>query len=146
MFDLLDHNQTKKTAGGKAGSADSALGGKDMPSENPLWQSLALRPPFIQPKPTANRGPGSHEQGADVDEALRSPGQPLDSATRAYMELRFGHDFSPVRVHSDAPAAASARGLGARAFTLGRDIALAPHAYGSGSRSEPWLLAPELAQ
>lgn len=28
-----------------------------------------------------------------VHEALRSPGQPLDAATRAFMEPRFGHDF-----------------------------------------------------
>jgi hypothetical protein len=36
-----------------------------------------------------------------VHEVLRSPGQPLDSTTRALMEPRFGHDFSHVRVHSD---------------------------------------------
>ena len=36
-----------------------------------------------------------------VHEVLRSPGQPLDPATRAFMEPRFGHDFSRVRVHSD---------------------------------------------
>ena len=35
-----------------------------------------------------------------VHEALRSPGQPLDAATLAYMEPRFGHDFSRVRVQS----------------------------------------------
>src|SRR5258705_9287799 len=37
-----------------------------------------------------------------VDETLRSPGQPLDAATRALMESRFGHDFKDVRVHTDA--------------------------------------------
>ena len=35
-----------------------------------------------------------------VHKALRSPGQPLDPATRAFMEPLFGHDFSKVRVHS----------------------------------------------
>jgi hypothetical protein len=40
-----------------------------------------------------------------VQEALRSPGQPLDAATRAFMEPWFGHDFSQVRVHTDAKAA-----------------------------------------
>src|SRR2546423_5813796 len=29
-----------------------------------------------------------------VHEVLRSPGQPLDAATRAFMEPRFRHDFS----------------------------------------------------
>ena len=38
-----------------------------------------------------------------VHRALRSPGQPLDPETRAYMEPRFGHDFSRVSVHSTKP-------------------------------------------
>src|SRR5579864_5741879 len=40
-----------------------------------------------------------------VHDVLRSPGQPLDSATRAFMEPSFGHDFSRVRVHADARSA-----------------------------------------
>ena len=40
-----------------------------------------------------------------VHEALRSPGQPLDEATQGFYESRFGHDFSRVRVHTDARAA-----------------------------------------
>lgn len=32
-----------------------------------------------------------------VHEVLRSPGRPLDSATRAFFEPRFGHDFSGVQ-------------------------------------------------
>src|SRR5215212_2504836 len=39
-----------------------------------------------------------------VHQVLRSSGQPLDNATRAYMEPRFGYDFSGVRVHADASA------------------------------------------
>ena len=35
-----------------------------------------------------------------VHEVLRSSGQPLDPATRTFMEPRFGHDFSRMRVHS----------------------------------------------
>src|SRR5215831_2436421 len=34
-----------------------------------------------------------------VHDVPRSPGQPLDPVTRAFMESRFGHDFSQVRVH-----------------------------------------------
>ncbi len=44
-----------------------------------------------------------------VQEVLRSPGQPLDPATRAFMEPRFDHDFGHVRMHTDAKAADSAR-------------------------------------
>jgi hypothetical protein len=36
-------------------------------------------------------------------EVLSSPGQPLDTATRALMESRFGHNFSQVRAHFSAP-------------------------------------------
>lgn len=38
-----------------------------------------------------------------VHEVLNSPGQPLDNETRAFMEPRFGHDFSKVRVHATKP-------------------------------------------
>ncbi len=40
-----------------------------------------------------------------VHEVLRSPGQPLDTATRAFMEPRFGHAFSQVRVDRLVPMA-----------------------------------------
>src|SRR5262249_11421058 len=42
-----------------------------------------------------------------VHEALRSPGHPLDPATRAFMEPRFGHDFSQVWVRANAETAES---------------------------------------
>jgi hypothetical protein len=38
------------------------------------------------------------------------------------MEQRFGHDFSPVRVHSDAASEISARQVNAHAYTSGYDI------------------------
>src|SRR5258708_3067824 len=38
-----------------------------------------------------------------VHEVINSPGRPLDIGTRAFMEPRFGHDFSQVRVHSAVP-------------------------------------------
>ncbi|HEY5175994.1 MAG TPA: DUF4157 domain-containing protein [Terriglobales bacterium] len=80
-----------------------------------------------------------------VGEVLRSPGQALDPATRAFMESRFGHDFSSVRVHADAAAAASASSLNARAYTAGRDIAFASAEYAPGTAEGGRLLAHELA-
>jgi len=79
-----------------------------------------------------------------VNEVLRSPGQPLDSATRAFVEPRFGHDFRHVRVHADARANESARAVNAQAYTVGQNIVFgagryAPH--GEGRK----LLAHELA-
>ncbi|GEM_PF-6407471 len=39
-----------------------------------------------------------------VHDVLRSPGQPLDPSTRAFMGPRFGHGFSQVGVYTDAIA------------------------------------------
>jgi len=49
-------------------------------------------------------------------------GSRLPDAVRAYMEPRFGADFSQVRVHTDASAVQMNRGVGAEAFTHGSDI------------------------
>ena len=52
-----------------------------------------------------------------VHDVLRSPGRPLEPSVRGEMEARFGHDFSRVRVHADARAAASAEAVSAQAYT-----------------------------
>jgi len=79
-----------------------------------------------------------------VHDVLRSPGQPLDAATRAFMEPRFGHDFSRVRVHADARAAKSAESVNARAYTVGQDIVLGNNQDFDGSLTGRSLLAHEL--
>src|SRR5437899_1147878 len=79
-----------------------------------------------------------------VHEVLRSPGQPLDPATRAFMEPRFGHDFSSVRVHTDAKAAESARAVNALAYTVGHDVAFGAAQYAPGTAVGRRLLAHEL--
>jgi predicted deacylase len=59
-------------------------------------------------KEVAQRSPaGSSPAGGlapIVNDVLRSAGQPLDAATRGFMESRFGHDFSRVRTAVTAPA------------------------------------------
>jgi hypothetical protein len=79
-----------------------------------------------------------------VHDVLRSPGQPLDAATRAFMEPRFGHDFSKVRVHADARAAEAASSIGARAFTSNRGVVFGGGAYAPQTESGRRLLAHEL--
>ncbi|WP_298984403.1 eCIS core domain-containing protein [Caldilinea sp.] len=51
-----------------------------------------------------------------------SAGRPLPGQVRTFMEARFGHDFSKVRVHDDAHAKQTCRGLHAQAFTRGEHI------------------------
>ena len=77
--------------------------------------------------PFIARAASTHSQARSVQpgvvaDALAAPGRPLDAATRAVMEPRFGHDFSQVRVHTDSLAADSARSVNARAYTSGRDV------------------------
>jgi len=83
------------------------------------------------------------ETQAAID-AMRGGGAPLDPTTRTFMEPRFGHDFSQVRVHTDARAATVARSLDALAFTVGDDIAVAPGQYRPESDEGRALLAHEL--
>lgn len=79
-----------------------------------------------------------------VHDVLSSPGQPLDTATRAFMEPRFGHDFSGVRVHTDAEAAESVRSVNALAYTVGKDIAFGMGQYAPNTSAGRWMLAHEL--
>jgi hypothetical protein len=72
-------------------------------------------------------------------------GQSLDLATRAFMEPRFGHDFSQVRVHTDAKAARSARAINALAYTVGSDIVFGSGCYSPATAPGQRLLAHELA-
>jgi len=80
-----------------------------------------------------------------VDDALRSSGQPLDSFTRAFMEPRFGHDFSNVRVHSDERGAKAAKALQARAFVAGQHAVFATGQFAPRIYAGQKLLAHELA-
>lgn len=79
-----------------------------------------------------------------VGDVLNSPGQPLDPATRNFMEPRFGHDFSQVRVHTNAQAARSAQSVNALAYTVGRHIAFDEGQYRPDTQPGRRLVAHEL--
>jgi len=79
-----------------------------------------------------------------VHEVLRSPGQSLDSNTRAFMEPRFGHDFSQVRVHTDAKATESARAVNALAYTVGQHVVFGSGQHASFTTGGRQLLTHEL--
>jgi hypothetical protein len=80
-----------------------------------------------------------------VHRALRAPGRPLNAATRTFFAQHVGHDFSRVRVHTDAPAVESARAVGASAYTVGQDIVFGAGAFSPESDHGRRLLAHELA-
>jgi Domain of unknown function (DUF4157) len=79
-----------------------------------------------------------------VYEVIRSPGHPLDPATRAFMEPRCGHSFGEVRVHNDTRAAESARAVNAVAYTVGRDVVFGAGQFAPHSHEGRKLIAHEL--
>lgn len=79
-----------------------------------------------------------------VYDVLRSTGKPLAARTHAYMEARFGHDFSQVRIHADAKAANSARLINAQAYTVGTNVVFGAGRYAPETREGKRLMAHEL--
>ena len=79
-----------------------------------------------------------------VNEVLDASGQPLDAGTRAFLEPRFRHDFSNVRVHTDARAAQSAAAVNALAYTVGRNVVFGAGQYEPSTPRGSHLLAHEL--
>lgn len=91
----------------------------------------------------------SHERDTPAEDRsqprqFQASGQPLEPVTREIMESRLGHDFSQVRVHTDASAAKSAQSLSASAYTAGDNIVFGPGQYQPLSDSGQRLLAHEL--
>jgi predicted secreted Zn-dependent protease len=86
------------------------------------------------------------DTGRMIDDVVAGDsGRPLDADTLDFMESRFGHHFAAVRVHDDTSAAASAKAIQARAYTVGPHIVFAPGQYRPSSESGRRLLAHELA-
>lgn len=117
--------------------------GPDHGANHLLPLQFTIRNPSVQRETTGD----ARIEAAPLmaKEVLRSPGQPLDAATRAFMEPRFGHDFSRVRVHLDSQAAASAHEVRALAYTLGCDIVFAAGQFAPQTAYGQGLLAHELA-
>ena len=82
---------------------------------------------------------------ATADEAIATPGVPIESKFRAAMEGHFGHDFSRVRLHTGPLAERSARELGANAYTVGRDVVFGHGRLNPGTNEGRRLLVHELA-
>jgi hypothetical protein len=113
-----------------------------VPSERMAGPDQAA-PPLVQRR-VSKGGEAPTEAPPIVDEVLRSPGEPLDVATRTNMESRIGHDFSRVRIHSDAAAAASAHELDARAYTRGPHVVFGQGEYRPDVAEGRRLIAHEL--
>lgn len=109
-----ERRNEKSGAPGRPGKKDSR--GQRV---NSLWHALATG--------TRNATPEA------VGRVVNSPGKPLDASRP-----------DDVRIHTDGAAALSARALGARAYTSGKDIVFGPGEYNPGTESGKQLLAHEL--
>ncbi len=76
---------------------------------------------------------------------LREAGTPLSTPTRAFMEPRFGQDFSRVRIHTGERASQSAHAIHATAYAAGSHIAFAAGEFAPDTSRGRHLLAHELA-
>lgn len=93
----------------------------------------------------AREGGPRRPDGLHAIRVQLGPGHALDGGLRSGMGAAFGHDFSGVRVHTDADAARLADKLNARAFTYGQDIAFGTGEYRPGTLIGDALIAHELA-
>jgi uncharacterized protein DUF4157 len=120
---------------------------------NPVWSGLAIQRKCaacedeeekLQTKRAAGTTPEVSPQTASRIAGLRGGGEALSPAARSYFEPRFGRDLSAVRLHTGATAAAAAGEVGARAFTVGSDIAFAAGEHRPETQEGKRLLAHEL--
>jgi hypothetical protein len=84
----------------------------------------------------------------DVEAAIlasRGRGHPLDEPVARQLEQAFGEGLEDVRVHTDENAAALARAVAARAFTVGGDVFFGRGEYSPGSREGRQLISHEAA-
>lgn len=92
---------------------------------------------------------GGNDAGLNAPPAMREVlsgiGKPMDAQTRSFMESRFNHDFSGVKIHDNGNAAESARSVNAQAYTLGQNIVFNAGRYAPKSTAGKQLLAHELA-
>ncbi len=98
----------------------------------------------VQTKNATNQSGTASTNVESAVNSIQGGGQPLDRATRAFYEPRFGHDFSQVKVHTHAQAEKSAKDVNARAFTVGQNIAFAAGQFQPQSENGRTLLAHEL--
>ncbi|HEX2996109.1 MAG TPA: DUF4157 domain-containing protein [Anaerolineales bacterium] len=110
----------------------------------PSHSAVSSAPPRIQ-RYAGQATDGLDTAPASVDRVLSGSGRSLDAAIQQDMGQRFGHDFSQVRVHSDAAAEQSAKDVNAHAYTVGQNLVFGAGQFAPGSDAGRRLLAHELA-
>jgi hypothetical protein len=136
--------QTKLTIGA---SNDPLEQEADQIAEQVL--AAPTRPSISSASPRIHRfsGQTNPQMGAapvSVDRVLAGSGGPLEPELQHDMELRFGHDFCKVRVHTGDAAGQSAREINADAYTAGHNIVFGAGRFAPGTHEGRRLIAHEL--
>lgn len=98
----------------------------------------------IQRQQHTSETSSSFETQPQLDKAVQRGGQPLDAATRNFLEPKFGHSFENVQIHADGEADMLSQDFGARAFTTGPNIFFRAGEFDPSSNDGLHLLAHEL--
>ena len=132
--------------GGAVAGIGSAIGGAVSAAAGAVGSAFSSIGSALFKRKEGNAGPGTGatHDADDIQQRL-SGGQSLDGGLSSRMGAAFGHDFSSVRVHTNAEAAGLSDSLNARAFTIGSDIAFGPGEYQPGTLIGDALIAHELA-
>jgi hypothetical protein len=106
-------------------------------------------PAALHDRTTAPTRPNTTEattpESRVLDLVQRDEGRPLEPATRAFAEPRFGLDFANIHIHDDGDAARAADAMDAQAVTVGSDILLNRGLHAPDSVGERSVLTHELA-
>jgi len=120
-------------------AADAVMSGPTTP-----WSSVRAAAPQLSRAPSTSAAAAAGVPPS-VEQVLESPGRALDAVARAFMEPRFGRDFSHVRVHDDPQAHDSARAVDAAAYTVGPHVVFGAGRLQPGTAAGRRLLAHELS-
>jgi hypothetical protein len=117
---------------------------KERSADELASMALAVSDSYVQRSTQGDAPEGLAVRGSALDQASRS-GRAMEPEVQGRMEAGFGADLSGVRVHDGGEADQIAQGIGARAFTTGRDIYFAEGQYAPGTAEGDHVLAHELA-
>lgn len=150
MYEHRLHARTKRPQTAATPTATTSGPAFDAPAPETLSPTSATHFDFgtIAILPVQTQGHTAIPQPTDdLAERIRGRqghGIALPEPVQRQMEAGLGDSFAEVRVHTDAEADRLSRGVGATAFTSGRDIFFASGAYDPGSAAGQHLLAHEL--
>lgn len=117
--------------------------------QHPMRSPPALRRPSEVPvlrrSPDGAAAAPSPEAPPIVYDVLAQCGAPLDPGVRAFMEPRLGGSLAATRIHTDVRAQRSAAAVGARAYTVGRDVVFGAPGFDARNSRSVATLAHELA-